>query len=791
MRYAFGEVKFFLARLSLVLAFVALAVAQPDRTAVVLRPSSGIAGAMAGDSAADSAAKNRITKAYGRLPLRFEANRGQVDSRVDFIARGSGYSLFLSPSEAVLSLSAAAKKDPPALVTDAAGPAAAGLTRARFSTDPTRKPAIVRMTLVDANANAEVAATEALPGTANYLLGNGPTRWRTRIPTYARVMYEDVYRGIDVVYYGNQQQLEYDFIVRPESSPDAISLRFDGADRMELDDRGDLLLHAAGGTLRQGRPQVYQVIDGRRREIASSYLLHDSSQVGFDIGEYDTSQPLVIDPILVYSTYLGGTNSELSQLRSIAVDSSGHAFVTGYSLSIDFPTTLVALDTTHNGSYDSFVAKLSADGSALEYSTYLGGTGADYANGIAVDAIGNAYVVGHTTSTDFPATAGAFQSTNRGDQDVFVAKLDATGSALLYSTYLGGINYEYGHGIALNELGSAFVSGYTASGDFPTTPGAFDTVLGGNEDVFVIKLNPSGSALDYSTYVGGSNLDEAYGIALDTAGNAHVTGATNSADFPTTPGAFDAVWDGTDVFVTKLNSSASALEYSTFLGGTDYELAYSIAVDASSNAYVTGTTRSADFPTTAGAFDTTYAAASDGFVTKVDTSGSSLVYSTFIGGSDLDYVLSSAPDDSGNLHVIGTTRSPDFPTTPDAFDSTHNGAGFDAWVGRLNPSGSSLDYSTYFGGAGPNDAASGLALHSGSVYVVGYTDSADFPTTAAAFDPSFNGGFDSWVARFAAGAPLPTSRDECKNDGWKTFGVFRNQGECVNFVSTKGKNPPS
>jgi hypothetical protein len=742
-----------LARLCLGVALAALAMAQPNNA----------------DSAAQTAAKNRLSQAYGKLPLSFQANRGQTDSRVDFIARGSGYSLFLSPSEAVLSLSPSVKKE-------------------RSSTDSTRKPAVVRMTLVDANPNARVAATEALPGTVNYLLGNDPAGWRTGIPTYAKATYEHVYRGIDVVYYGNQGQLEYDFIVRPGSTPDAISLRFDGADRIELDGQGDLLLHAAGGTLHQGRPHVYQLVDGRRQDVAGSYVLHQASHVSFAIGEYDASQPLVIDPILAYSTYLGGTNSELSQLRSIAVDSSGQAFVTGYSLSIDFPTTVGAFDTTHNGSYDAFVAKLSADGSALEYSTYLGGTDADYANGIAIDALGNAYVSGSTTSSNFPTTAAAFQSTTGGGQDVFVTKLDATGSALLYSTYLGGINHDYGHGIALDGVGSAFVSGYTASGDFPTTPGAFDTALGGVEDVFVTKLNPSGSALDYSTYVGGSNLDEAYGIALDTAGNAYVTGGTNSADFPTTPGAFDGVWDGTDAFVTKLNSSGTALDYSTFLGGTSYELGYSIAVDASSNAYVTGTTTSADFPTTAGAFDTTYAAAHDGFVTKVDTTGSSLIYSTFIGGSDLDYVLSGGLDASGNFHVSGTTASPDFPTTPDAFDSTYSAPGFDAWIGRLNPSGSSLDYSTYFGGAGPNDAASGLALRSGSVYLVGYTDSADFPTTAAAFDPSFNGGFDSWVARFAVDGPsLPASRDDCKGDGWKTFGLFKNQGECVKFVSTRGK----
>jgi hypothetical protein len=781
-----------LARLSLGVALAALAIAQPNRTAVQLNSSSGAAPLIKADAAAKSAAKNRVSQAYGKLPLSFQANRGQTDPRVDFIARGSGYSLFLSASEAVLSLSPAATKNPPALVKHAARLAAAVHAQERSSTDSTRKPAVVRMTLVDANPNAKVAATEALPGRVNYLLGNDPARWRTGIPTYAKAAYEDVYRGIDVVYYGNQGQLEYDFIIRPGSSPDAISQRFDGADRMELDDQGDLLLHTAGGTLRQGRPHVYQLVDGRRQDIAGSYVLHQPSHVSFAIGAYDASQPLVIDPVLAYSTYLGGTNSELSQLRSIAVDFSGQAFVTGYSLSIDFPTTVGAFDTTHNGSYDAFVARLSADGSALEYSTYLGGTDADYANGIAIDELGNVYVAGSTTSTNFPTTAGAFQSTNRGGQDVFVTKLAARGSALLYSTYLGGINSEYGHGIALDGVGSAFVTGYTTSGNFPTTPGAFDAVLGGAEDVFVAKLNPSGSALDYSTYIGGSNLDEAYGIALDTAGNAHVTGATNSADFPTTPGAFDGIWDGTDAFVTKLNASGSALDYSTFLGGSSYELGYSIAVDASSSTYVTGTTTSADFPTTAGAFDTTYAAAHDGFVTKIDTTGSSLIYSTFIGGSDLDYVLSGAPDASGNFHVAGTTSSPDFPTTPDAFDSTHNAPGLDAWVGRLNPSGSSLDYSTYVGGAGANDAASGVAFRAGSVYVVGYTDSADFPTTAAAFDPSFNGGFDSWVAKFAgAGPALPTSRDECKNDGWKTFGIFNNQGDCVRFVSTKGKNPPA
>ncbi len=495
--------------------------------------------------------------------------------------------------------------------------------------------------------------------------------------------------------------------------------------------------------------------------IPGRYVLTATHQLSVRVGAYDAGRPLVIDPVLAYSTYLGGDNFDRSS--AIAVDPLGNAYVTGFALSTDFPTTAGAVQATFGGGgEDAFVTKLNPTGSGLVYSTYLGGTSNDEAWGIGVDAAGSVYVTGFTLSTDFPATAGAYQTTFFG-WDAFVTKLDPTGSSLVYSTSLG-VSDE-GFGIAVDALGNAYVTGisfpsiYTKN--FPTTPGAFQTTFGGVLDAFVTKLNPTGSALVYSTYLGGKDYDEGYRIAVDALGNAYVTGPTQSTDFPTTTGAFQTTFGGVfgyrQPFVTKLNPTGSALVYSTYLGGRGDSDSEGIAVDALGNAYVTGNTTGA-FPTTAGAFQTTLVGDIDAFVAKVNSAGSALVYSTYLGRSGNDQGKGIAVDAAGNAYVTGLTGSTDFPTTAGAFQATFGGGFYDAFVTKLDPTGSGLVYSTYLGGTG-SDQAWGIAvvaLPSPNAYVTGDTSSTDFPTTTRAFQTTAGGLPDAFVVKITESAPPPT-----------------------------------
>ena len=472
--------------------------------------------------------------------------------------------------------------------------------------DPRSTAAVLRMKLVGTNAGAKVTGLEELPGKSNYIIGNDPKKWRTNVPNYGRVKYAQVYPDVDLVYYGNQRELEYDFVLAPGADPRQIELNFGGAKRLRLDADGNLIVSIAGGEVLEHKPVIYQDIGGMRRRVAGGYELRNSHTVGFKLAGYDDQRRLTIDPSLGYSTYLGGNNEDLG--NGIALDSAGNAYVTGYTFSNDFPTTAGAFQTTLRGCRNAFVSKLNRSGSALVYSTYLGGRDFDDGLGIALDSSGNAYVTGYTDSSDFPTTAGAFQTTfGGGSSDAFVSKLNRSGSALVYSTYLGGSSTDYGPGIAVDLAGNAYLTGITGSSDFPTTAGAFQTTFGGGFNAYVSKLSSSGSALVYSPYLAGRNgTDGGGGIALDSAGNAYVTGSTDSSDFPTTAGALQTTYGGgNDAFVSKLNSSGSALVYSTYLGGSNFDYGSGIALDAAGNAYVTGVTQSSNFPTTAGAFQTT------------------------------------------------------------------------------------------------------------------------------------------------------------------------------------------
>jgi Beta-propeller repeat len=458
------------------------------------------------------------------------------------------------------------------------------------------------------------------------------------------------------------------------------------------------------------------------------------------------AQPNVA-PAPVFSTFFGDVGDEVG--FAVATDPSGYVYVAGRTSSTSFPTTPGAADSSFNGVIDGFVAKLTPDGSALVYSTFLGGVFQDEPTGIAVDASGHVYVVGSTASEDFPTTDGAFDSTLGGDFDAFVVKLSPDGSALEYSTFLGGSAADFGaSGVAVDPRGYAYVTGHTGSSDFPTTPGAFDTTLAGiSEDAFVAKVISDGSALAYSTFLGGGSFDFGTSIAINPIGNAYVVGATDSPDFPTTTGAFDTTFDGLfDAFVTKVSRDGSVLVQSTFLGGTGSDLGEAIAVDPSGHAYVTGATFAPDFPTTTDAFDTTFGGGEDAFVTKMSSDNSTLVYSTFLGGSFDDAARGIAVDGAGRAAVTGRTQSGEFPTTADAFDTTLDF--IDAFVTTLSRDGSTVAYSSFLGGGAFDDGFAIALDQAGQVSLTGGTPSSDFPTTDTALDTTYSGGFsDAFITK--------------------------------------------
>src|SRR5438128_871140 len=635
------------------------------------------------------ATKPQVLAAYGKLPLSFEANQGQTEPQVKFLSRGSGYTLFLTSTEAVLMLTktdAHAKHRIPG--------------EARLVEPEKGAGTVLRMKLLGANPAPAVAGVGELPGKSNYFVGNDPKKWRANVPTYAKIEYRDVYPGVNLVYYGNQRQLEHDFVVSPGADPKAITLAFEGMDGVAIDALGDLVLRADGGEVRLRKPVVYQEQNGQRAVIPTRYVLKAERQVAFEVAAYDATKPLIIDPVLAYSTYLGGRASAFGgnaddEGLGIAVDAAGNAYVTGRTLSTSFPTTPGAFQVTFGGGFfDAFVTKLNGDGSALVYSTYLGGSVDDRGNAIAVDAAGNAYVTGSTSSNNFPTTSGAVQPTcGISGGDAFVSKLNETGTTLVYSTCLGGSGGQFGSGIAVDVAGNAYVTGQTTSPNFPTTLGAFQpSPHGGIAHAFVTKVNPTGTGLVYSTYLGGSGIDLGNGIAVDVAGNAYVTGFAGSTDFPTTPAAFQtARASSSDAFVTKVNPTGTGLVYSTYLGGNADDAGFAIAVDVAGNAYVTGRTNSPNFPTTLAAFQPTFAGGGDAFLTKLTPTGTGLVYSTYLGGSlagslgggSIDQGFGIAVDVAGNAYVTGRTQSRNFPTTPGAFQTALAG-GFDAFVAKFS-----------------------------------------------------------------------------------------------------------
>jgi hypothetical protein len=740
---------------------------------------------------------------YAKLTLSFEANQGQTDKQVKFLARGRGYGLFLTGDEAVLELqeSGAGTKRSKAM---------SGLQRTtdngRTTTENARRTtnSVLRLKLVNANQNAGVIGANELPGKVNYFIGNDPKKWRTNVPTYARVRYRDVYPGIDLVYHGNQSgQLEYDFVVAPGADPSSILLALDaarpvggeqkavGSGQSKIDSNGDLVVHMNGGDeVRFRKPLVYQEEESgvgsheseakngsrkakfeNRHLVEGQFLLEAQNRVHFALGSYDHTQPLVIDPVLVYSTYLGGSGNDAGY--GIAVDSSGNAYVTGRTTSTDFPVVNPYQPKNQSTSGTAFVAKLDAAGSALVYSTYLGGKVSDQGNAIAVDAAGNAYVAGSTCSQDFP-TVYPLQASLKGACDGFVAKLNPAGSPLVYSTYLGGSGTtvsgntwnDMAAGIAVDSSGAAYVTGTTYSTDFPIVNPIQATLLD-KASAFLTKLNASGSAFVYSTYVvagGGAS------VAVDSSGNAYVTGGGEGTD--SYPPGNTLIGSYPILFVCKVNQAGGAFVYFTYVGATIFDSANAIAVDSSGNAYVAGQSGGTNFPTVNPVQPTNNCPYSgNAIIFKLNAAGSALIYSTYLGGTGRgecsmledtggDGGAAIAVDSPGNAYLTGWTHSTDFPTVNPIQASNNSTCGATAFVASLNAAGTALAYSTYLGGSGCLDVGRGIAVDSsGNAFVTGWTNSRDFPTVNP-FQATNNGpssGWSPYVAKISPPSPVTLS----------------------------------
>jgi hypothetical protein len=679
--------------------------------------------------------------------MSFEVNQGQAEQTVRFVARGRGYTILLKPNEAAL-----------ALLSPGQG---AGLAEeAKAQSRPSTR--VLRMRIEGANPAARATALQRLPGISNYFIGNDPSHWHTHIPTYKQVQFEHIRPGVNLVYYGNQSQLEYDFVLSPGVQPESLRLSFEGSDAA-IDERGDLVFTSMEGQVAFRRPVAYQFDKSnpaKKHFLAASYVLKGRNRISFAVPEYDPHQSLVIDPYLYYSTYLGGSGGDAG--NAIALDSLNDAYVTGSTSSTNFPTsgssaTAPPYQKSYGGDTDAFVTMLRYDGQAIIYSTYLGGNNYDTGNGIAVDSSNDAYVVGSTSSANFPTTpSNVFQPSFGGNTDAFVSKLDPSGSTLLYSSYLGGSDVDYGNAIALDPSGNAYVTGYTESTNFPTV-NPIQSGNKGNGDAFVAEVSRNGTYLVYSTYLGGSSADSGQGIAADSGGNAYVVGYTFSANFPTFNPYQGASGGSVDAFLSVLTAGGSGFVTSTYLGGTGDDRGWAIALDAQRNIYVTGSTLtpctpasttttlcnpSSTFPTTAGAFQTYSTKQAPGysaaFVTKFVFPGTNLAYSTLLAGSLTDSASGIAVDSSGNAYVTGYTQSNDFPTANAPQAGIAGGTCGpnpcpDAFITEVNGLGSALVYSTYLGGTAA-DFGNGIAVDSNTnAYVVGTTDSSDFPAIALAY----------------------------------------------------------
>ncbi|WP_242163524.1 SBBP repeat-containing protein [Lysobacter sp. M15] len=674
---------------------------------------------------------------YAQIPLAFERNVGQTDPEVLFLARGPGYGIFLTATEAVLSL-----------------PSKPGSTKVSTQAGA---PTVVRMSLLGASTEPVVEGAGLQQGKSHYYYGSTPNQWQRDVQRYDRVRYREVYPGIDMVYYGKQQQLEYDFVVAPGRNPGRINVKFSGVDGLRLDPDGNLILETASGTLTQQKPVLYQQVDGRRKPVQGGYRLLSGDRVGFEVAAYDTAKPLIIDPVLGYSSYFGGSGDD--GIASLSADDAGNLYAIGTTASLNFPLKN-AIQSSNRGGGDIFVTKFNTDGNALVYSTFMGGGNADGGTGIAVDIHGNAYITGHTKSTNFPV-ANALQRTHAADgglEDAFVARLDSAG-ALAFSTYLGGSGADLGTAIDLPPSGDLYVAGSTESGNFPRVS-AMDASLGGTRDGFLAKLTRSGDTLVFSTYFGGGGTDQISAMSVDPSpggsGAIYLTGETASTDFPVSAGTAiqTSLGGGSDAFVVVLSPAAVApyiaMELGTYLGSANTDAGEGIDLDPEGNVIVVGRTEAtsaAPFPTANPAQDES-AGGIDGFVAKITLGATpALAYSTYLGGSGEDRLTDVKVDDFGTAYVIGTTNSTDLIGTSSVFGLQHaNGGGFDAMTARYSDEGERF-WASYLGGSGNEQGAAIARYGSSSIFLGGSTASTNF-STLLPFKSANSGASDAFVTRY-------------------------------------------
>lgn len=676
-----------------------------------------------------------------QMPLMFEELE---DGGGRFMCRGTGYGVFVSPGEAAIILNQGRPPDPAAFRAGRGGVPGEG---------PRNEQSVIRLKLRGSNQQPQAAGLEEVPTRLNYLLGNDPNRWRRSKPAYSRVRYAEVYPEIDLVYYGNQRQLEFDFVVRPGGDPAVIQLDVTGSERVEIDAQGDLVMHTAAGPARQRKPVVYQDLAGHRRQVTARYVVSETEipgstsprwTVGFAVGQYDQSKPLVIDPVLVYSGLLGGSGNDVGW--SVAVDSGGNTVVVGTTLSLNFPVTN-ALYTNFSGNptfppnappRDVFVAKIDPSGTNLIFSTFLGGTQDDAAYAVALDSADNIYLAGQTDSTNFPVTLNALSTNIHGTNilgyyayDAFMTKLDASGSTLLYSSYLGGTNTDVGVGVAVDDAREVYVTGFTASPDFE-----FDNSMtgffGGEYDAFLMKLSAVDRRVFYTVLWGGDADDRAQAVAVDPSHSAVVVGITDSYNFPVT-GAFQTNYGGgdSDAFVTKWAPNGTNQIYSTYLGGYSADTGLNVAVDAAGRAFATGATASLNFPTNNALFRTNSGLV-DAFVTELDPTGSTLVYSTYFGGTGVDEGWGIALGPDGSAYIAGNTTSTNLAIT----GRIQNGSlGLtNVLVFGLAPAGAAVQYSVALGGFGSSFGTDVALDADGNALVTGVSGSPSFPLL-----PSTNG----------------------------------------------------
>lgn len=673
--------------------------------------------------------------------FQFVENRGQFPSNVLYRADAGPASVWFTDRGLLLQLVTPAD--------DAFSEESASLPSNRFESTPGEyATTIIPLSFAGGNANPTITHSQSPSSFSNYFMGNDQSRWVTDVPAFDEIIYHDLYAGIDLRYYGSNNRLEYDFQISPGADPSQIRIQYAQDQELAINRQGQLVIATPLGELVENIPLIYQQDGSRRLKVSGAYRLIDSHTFGFEINsDYRRDLPLVIDPVLDYSTYVGGTANDFG--RGIALSAAGHAYITGFTASADYPV-IGAYDATYNGGgtlgYDGFITKMNVGGDTIYYSTYFGGaTGEDRSLAIALDPSGQVYVTGSTYSTDFP-TVNPFQATNAGDRDVFVLKLSAAGNSLVYSTYIGGTALDIGTDIAVNSLGQSFVTGYTASAAYDLAGTPFDNTLGGTEDAFLTRLSASGSSLVASTYFGGAGKDEAFGLTLRSGDTVYICGQTLSSDLPF-KSAYDSTYGGGtatgDIFVAKFKPNLDSLRFSTFVGTVADELALDVKVDTYGNSYVCGYTFSSAFPLVSAA-DAVFAGTTEGVAFKLSPIGNALTYSTYLGGLSTDAPAAIALSTTNRAFITGNTASNNFPVV-DPVQGTFGGAQ-DAFVSCLDTNGNAFVYSTYLGGIGA-DFGYNIAVDTGlSAYVAGYTASGDFPIQSAVQNV-VAGGYDNFITK--------------------------------------------